>query len=188
MSHLAEEWHFVRRPVFHALVARPADRDQIVRTVGRSGRREQPDRYLVMDVKLPSQRLLRNATVPASEAVPFSRQRGLHLPVPAPELRSARQDQTFLDARKYGCPRLEAGLAAKVQPHFLWRRPLRDAKQATALFASRLDLPFPGPRSTIREMQLQLVQTCRNIASHAYRPGHNASVSGAHSANHIGIQ
>ena len=188
MFHVAEEWEFVRRPVFHALVARPADRDQIVRTVGSSGRCEQPDRYLVMDVKLPSQSLLRNATVPAPETVPFSRQRGLRLPVPAPELRSALQDQAFLDVRKQGCPRLEAGFAAEVQPDSFRVRPLRDAKLVSALFAPRRDRPFTGPPPTIRKTQLQLVQTSGNAASHAYRSGHNPRPRNTHSDNRTDIQ
>ena len=173
MSHVAEEWQFGSRHVFQAFMARPADRNQIVKSVGRHCRREQPDRYLVMDVELPSQRLLRNLAIAATEAVTFSRQRGLHLPVPTPELRAAPQEQALPVVRKYGCPRLAAGTAAEVEPHLSTHNPPGDFQQDSAPFASDRDRQRFRYLHSIGKTQLQLVQAKGNATSHVYRPGHN---------------
>ena len=170
MSHVAEEWQFGSRHVFQAFMARPADRNQIVKSVGRHCRREQPDRYLVMDVELPSQRLLRNLAIAATEAVTFSRQRGLHLPVPTPVFRASSQNQAVPVIRNYRRPSVEARFAAEVEAQVPKGKPARDVNPVPALLAEDPDLLNFRRTPGIRETQMQLLRNDWNPASHVSVP------------------
>ena len=183
MPHRVEERKLVTHPDFQAFVARRADRDQIVQPVGGRGRSKKPDGHFVMHVQLPAQRFFGNPAIPATEAVPFSRPRGLHLPVSTPVFRAPPQNRTVPVFRKYRRPRVEAGFAAEVEAHVPAGKPARDAERVPALFAADRDLLYIRRLPCIRETQLQLIRENRSAASHVSVPEVNPHLANPRSNN-----